>query len=64
MRSVGLDLGGWVEAGLLRIWAGRSAEFGMDNHLAVVSGLVAEHAPAIAVVDGTPASSAGLPAPR
>ena len=43
MRSVGLDLGRWVEAGLLRIWAGRSAEFGMDNHLAVVSGLVAEH---------------------
>ena len=52
MRSVGLDLGRWVEAGLLRIWAGRSAEFGMDNHLAAVSGLVAEHAPAVAVVDG------------
>ena len=52
MRSVSLDLGRWGEAGLLRIWAGRSAEFGMDNHLAVVSGLVAEHAPAVAVVDG------------
>ena len=52
MRSIGLDLGRWVEAGLLRIWAVRSAEFGMDNHLAVVSGLVAEHAPAVAVVDG------------
>ena len=52
MRSVGLDLGRWVEAGLLRIWAVRSAEFGMDNHLAMMSGLVAEHAPAVAVVDG------------
>ena len=52
MRSTGLDLGRWVEAGLLRIWAVRSAEFGMDNHLTVVSGLVAEHAPAVAMVDG------------
>ena len=52
MRSVGLDLGRWVEAGLLRIWAVRSGEFGLDNHLAVVSGLVADLAPAVAVVDG------------
>ena len=52
MRSTGLDLGRWVEAGLLRIWAVRSAEFGMDNHLTVVSGLVAEHAPVVAMVDG------------
>ena len=51
-RSVGLDLGRWVEAGLLRIWAVRSAEFGMDNHLTVVSGLVAEHAPVVAMIDG------------
>ena len=52
MGSVGLDLERWVEAGLLRVWAVRSAEFGLDNHLAMVSGLVAEHAPAVAVVDG------------
>ena len=52
MGSVGLDLERWVEAGLLRVWASRSAEFGLDNHLAMVSGLVAEHAPAVAVVDG------------
>ena len=52
MGSVGLDLGRWVEAGLLRMFAVRSAEFGLDNHLAVVSGLVAELAPAVAVVDG------------
>ena len=52
MASLGLDLGRWVEAGLLRMFAVRSAEFGLDNHLAVVSGLVAEHAPAVAVVDG------------
>jgi len=52
MRSVGLDLERWVEAGLLRIWAVRPGEFGMDNHLAVLSDLVAEHAPAVAVLDG------------
>lgn len=42
----------WVEAGLLQIWAVRSTEFGLDNHLAMVSGLVAERDPAVAVVDG------------
>ncbi len=53
MRSVGLGLRGWAEAGLLRIWAVRPTEFGLENHLAIVSGLLAEHAPAVAVVDGT-----------
>ena len=52
MRSVGLDLERWVKAGLLRVWSVRSAEFGLDNHLAIVSGVVAEHTPAVAVVDG------------
>jgi len=52
MDSVGIDLERWVQAGLLRVWAVRSAEFGLDNHLAMVSGLVAEHAPTVAVVDG------------
>ena len=52
MRSVGLGLRGWAEAGLLRIWAVRPTEFGLENHLAIVSGLLAEHAPAVAVVDG------------
>ena len=52
MRSVGLDLRRWAEAGLLRIWAVRPTEFGLENHLAIVSGLLAEHAPAVAVVDG------------
>ena len=52
MGSVGVDLGRWVQAGLLRMWAVRSTEFGLDNHLAMVSGLIAEHDPAVAVVDG------------
>ena len=53
MRSVGLDLGRWVKAGLLRIWAARPTEFGLENQLAMVSGLIDEHAPAVTVVDGT-----------
>jgi circadian clock protein KaiC len=52
MGSVGLDLGRWVEAGLLRMVAVRSTEFGLDNHLAMVSRVLAELAPAVAVVDG------------
>ena len=52
MRSVGVDLRRWAEAGLLRIWAVRPTEFGLENHLAIVSGLLAEHKPAVAVVDG------------
>jgi len=52
MGSVGLDLARWVEVGLLRIWAVRSTEFGLDNHLAMVSGLVADHSPVVAVTDG------------
>ncbi len=52
MRSVGLDLRRWAEAGLLRIWAVRPTQFGLENHLAIMSGLLAEHAPAVVVVNG------------
>jgi circadian clock protein KaiC len=52
MRSVGLDLRRWAKAGLLRIWAARPTEFGLENHLANVSELLAKHAPAVVVVDG------------
>ena len=53
MSSVGLDLGRWTEAGLLRIWAARPSEFGLENQLATMSELIAEQTPAVAVVDGT-----------
>jgi circadian clock protein KaiC len=52
MRSVGLDLRRWAEAGTLRIWAVRPTEFGLEDHLAIVSRLLAEHDPAVVVVDG------------
>ena len=52
MRSIGLDLRRWVDAGLLRTWAARPTAYGLENHLAVVSGLLEEHAPEVVVVDG------------
>ena len=52
LRSIGLDLGRWVEAGLLRVWAARPSAYGLETHLAIVSGLVEEHAPEVVVVDG------------
>jgi circadian clock protein KaiC len=52
LRSIGLDLGRWVEAGLLRVWAARPGAYGLETHLAIVSRLVEEHAPEVVVVDG------------
>ena len=52
MRSVGLDLRRWVEAGSLRIWAARPTAFGLETHLAILARLIEEFAPAVAVLDG------------
>jgi circadian clock protein KaiC len=52
MRSVGLDLGRWAEAGLLRMWAARPTVFGLETHLAILARLIEEFGPAVAVLDG------------
>ena len=52
MRSLGLDLQPWVEAGLLRIWAARPSSVGLETHLAVLAQLVEEVPPSLAVLDG------------
>ena len=52
MRSVGLDLGRWAGAGLLRMWAARPTLFGLETHLAVLARLIEEFGPAVAVLDG------------
>lgn len=52
MRSIGLDLRRWVDAGLLRIWAARPSAFGMEAHLAMLAGLIEESVPSLAVMDG------------
>jgi circadian clock protein KaiC len=52
MRSVGLDLHRWAEAGLLRMWAARPSAFGLETHLAILARLLEEFAPSVAVLDG------------
>src|SRR5580692_5383802 len=52
MRSIGLDLQPWVQAGLLRIWAARPATIGLETHLAILAELIEEKTPSVAVIDG------------
>ena len=52
MRSLGLDLRPWVDAGLLHMWASRPSALGMETHLAVLSELIEEFKPSVAVLDG------------
>jgi circadian clock protein KaiC len=51
MRSVGIDLGRWVDAGLLRLWGQRATAFGLESHLAGIERLLDETTPSIAVLD-------------
>jgi circadian clock protein KaiC len=60
MRSLGLDLRPWVEAGLLRIWAARPSAFGLETHLAILARLIEEEAPSVAVLDGIASLSNGI----
>ena len=60
MRSIGLDLRKWVEAGLLRIWAARPSAIGQETHLAILARLIEEETPSVAVLDGITSISSGL----
>ncbi|MGZ4550386.1 MAG: circadian clock protein KaiC [Blastococcus sp.] len=51
MRSVGIDLGRWVDAGLLRLWGERATAFGLEAHLDRIEQLLDETTPAVAVLD-------------
>jgi circadian clock protein KaiC len=61
MRSIGLDLRPWVEAGLLRIWAARPSAYGLETHLSILAELIEEKTPAVAVIDGIASLSNGIP---
>jgi circadian clock protein KaiC len=61
MRSIGLDLRPWVEAGLLRIWAARPSAYGLETHLAIFAELIEEMTPSVAVIDGIASLSNGIP---
>ncbi|HEY4991068.1 MAG TPA: ATPase domain-containing protein, partial [Nakamurella sp.] len=51
MRSIGLDLHRWVEAGLLRLWAVRPAAFGLVEQLVQLHRRLDEFMPSMAVLD-------------
>jgi circadian clock protein KaiC len=59
MRSVGLDLKPWAEAGLLRIWSARPSAYGLETHLAVLAQLIEEVSPSVAVLDGIAGLASG-----
>ena len=64
MRSVGLDLRRWVEAGLLRMWAARPMAFGLETHLAILAQLIEEFAPSVVVLDGIVSLTRGPAGPE
>jgi circadian clock protein KaiC len=51
MRSVGIDLGKWVDAGLLTLWGERATAFGLEAHLDRLEQLLDQVRPAVAVLD-------------
>ncbi len=51
MRSIGIDLQPWVDAGLLRFHASRPTFFGLESHLAVMFKMIQEFGPDVVVVD-------------
>ena len=51
MRSVGIDVRRWVDAGMLRIVSARPAAYGLETHLARLYRAVEEFEPATVVID-------------
>jgi circadian clock protein KaiC len=51
MKSIGLDLGQWVDKGLLRIESTRPTLHGLEQHLVMMYGLVGSFKPAVVIVD-------------
>lgn len=51
MRSIGLDLGPWVERGLLLFHAARPTVYGLERHLVTMYKMVRDFQPAVVVLD-------------
>ncbi len=51
MRSIGIDLGPWVEKGLLKIHASRSTLYGLEMHLVTMYKMINEFKPSVVIVD-------------
>jgi circadian clock protein KaiC len=59
MQAIGIDLKRWSDSGMLKIWAARPLEFGLENHLATFNDMLDSFSPAIVVIDGMTAFSKG-----
>jgi len=62
MRSIGLDLRPWTDAGLLHIWPARPSAFGLETHLALLVQLLDEVTPTVTVLDGIASFAHGVAA--
>jgi circadian clock protein KaiC len=51
MRSIGIDLGRWVDKGLLQFHAARPTAFGLEMHLVKMHTLIGKFDPGVVVVD-------------
>lgn len=51
MASLGIDLGHWVDAGLLNLWCERATAAGLESHLDVLEQLLERHRPSLVVID-------------
>lgn len=51
MRSVGIDLEGFVKKGLLRFHNSRPSSYGLETHLALIHKVISEFQPQVVVVD-------------
>lgn len=51
MESIGIDLGRWLDEGLLRVRARRPAQHGLETHLTQIERLLDDFEPRLVVVD-------------
>ena len=51
MASVGIDLGNWMERGLLNLSSNRPTLFGLEEHLMQIQDMVDRHKPSCVIID-------------
>ena len=51
MRSVGIDLGRWLDAGLLQMWSERATAYGLESHLGRLERLLDDKTPRVVALD-------------
>jgi circadian clock protein KaiC len=51
MESVGINLGQWVEAGLLQMWSERATSLGLESHLGRLERMLDDTAPTVVALD-------------